>query len=465
MADTISTLNGNCQISDNDTFIYPSNRDLTTDDLQNFVNYHSSNLRPGYVKLRKEYLGNHPILEKQKNSGFRPDNRIMANMVKYVVETFNGYFIGNPPNITLDNESENNNLQNWINENSFADKLSEISRQCDIYGRSIAYVYQNEQGKTKITYTSPENSFIIYDDTVEMKPLAFVRYSLNNNNISQITGSIHFSDASFNFDERYLMNDVNAEINPFGYVPAVEFSSNAYKQGLISDIQTLNDALDNVLSQKANQNEYFDNAYLKIAGIRLPEDKDGNPTLDLQGNQVFYSPDEESANGSIEFITKPDGDNMQEHLIDRLTNLIYQISMVANLNDQAFSGNSSGVALKYKLLPMQNMAVNKERKFTQSLRNLFRVIFSVDTILKDSNIEAWKELFFKFYQNLPVNTADEANTARNLSGIVSKETQLGTLSFVDDPKKEISRMEGESTSAILNAKKASGDFTDQEQDD
>ena len=144
MTENIGTLNGDCEISDNGSFIYPKDKAMTTDDLQNFVEYHNDTLKPGYVALRKEYLGQHPIFDKVKKGGLRPDNRLMANLTKYVVETFNGYFIGVPPNITLNDEKDNEEFQAWINSNSFADKLSEISRQCDIYGRSIAFVYQDE---------------------------------------------------------------------------------------------------------------------------------------------------------------------------------------------------------------------------------------------------------------------------------------------------------------------------------
>ena len=73
-----------------------------------------------------------------------------------------------------------------------------------------------------------------------------------------------------------------------------------------------------------------------------------------------------------EFLTKPDGDAIQEHLIDRLISMIYQISMVANLNDEAFSGNSSGVALQYKLLPMRNLAANQDRILAKSSGEHYR---------------------------------------------------------------------------------------------
>lgn len=50
---------------------------------------------------------------------------------------------------------------------------------------------------------------------------------------------------------------------------------------------------------------------------------------------------------------------------------------------------------------------------------------------------------------MPRNDADEAATASTLNGIVSKETQLSVLSIVDDPKKEIERMQEEEKDGIL----------------
>ena len=50
-------------------------------------------------------------------------------------------------------------------------------------------------------------------------------------------------------------------------------------------------------------------------------------------------------------------------------------------------------------------------------------------------------------RNLPKNVAEEAQTAAQLEGIVSKETQLSVLSIVPDVKKELERMEQEGAEA------------------
>jgi SPP1 family phage portal protein len=434
------------KIVDNNIFIYPRGEELSISDLLRFIGKNQE-LAKEYQHNLKMYEGNHDILHNVKRA-FGPDNRLVANLPHYIVDTYNGFFTGIPPKITLEDKASNVMLQQWNDENSFQDKLSEISKQADIYGRSLAFVYQDEDSNTRIAFSSPATSFMIYDDTVARQPLAFVRYWKDND--EQQVGMVYYADKIVPF-----VNSKFAEEKPnlYGLVPAVEFYGNEERQGVFDNVKTLINELDRVLSQKANQVEYFDNAYLKVLGVNLDQDGDGKPDADLIGNQMIYSPDADAANADVEFISKPDGDNMQEHIIDRLVSMIYQISMVANLNDEAFAGNSSGVALQYKLLPMRNMAANKERKFTQALRNLYRIVFSAGAVLPDSQKDAWRDLDFDFKRNLPEDLSNDASIAQQLQGLVSHETLLKILPFVDDPKAELKRIKDEKIDNMQDAMK------------
>ena len=446
------------QVVDGNIFIYPRGEKMTMADLLKFIGLNQG-LAKGYKHNLDLYTGKHEILTAHHRA-FGPDNRLVANLPHYIVDTYNGFFTGTPPKITLDDKTANDALQDWNDENSLQDKLSEISKQADIYGRSLAFVYQDENSQTRIAYSSPAESFMVYDDTVSRQPLAFVRYWKNTD--GEQVGIVYYADTFVTFNGS---NFGEEKPNVFQQVPAVEFYGNEERQGVFYNVVTLVDALDKVLSQKANQVEYFDNAYLKILGVDLDQDGDGKPDADLIGNQLIYSPDADATQADIDFISKPDGDNMQENIIDRLVSMIYQISMVANLNDEAFAGNSSGVALKYKLLPMQNMAANKERKFTQALRSLYRVIFSVGTILPDSQSDAWQDLNFQFKRNLPANLADEASTASTLMNVTSHETALSTLSCVDDPKAELERIQDEKNQQQEQAIKNQASALDMVKDD
>ncbi|MFC2679481.1 phage portal protein [Limosilactobacillus vaginalis] len=434
------------QVVEGNVFIYPRDERMTIADLQRFIGKNKE-LAKEYEHNLEMYKGDHDILRTQPRM-FGPDNRLVANLPHYIVDTYNGFFTGVPPKITLDDKTDNQILQSWNDENSFQDKLSEISKQTDIYGRSLAFVYQDEESETRIAFTSPATAFMVYDDTVSRQPYAFVRYWKNTNGIQ--VGVVYYADGVVSFEGS---NFTDEQPNVFKMVPAVEFYGNEERQGVFDNVKTLIDELDRVLSQKANQVEYFDNAYLKVLGVNLDQDGDGKPDADLIGNQMIYSPDADAANADVEFISKPDGDNMQEHIIDRLVSMIYQISMVANLNDEAFAGNSSGVALQYKLLPMRNMAANKERKFTQALRKLYQIVFSAGAVLPDSQKDAWRDLDFDFKRNLPEDLSNDASIAQQLQGLVSHETLLKILPFVDDPKAELKRIKDEKIDNMQDAMK------------
>ena len=195
------------------------------------------------------------------------------------------------------------------------------------------------------------------------------------------------------------------------------------------------DAYNKAVSEKANDVDYFADAYLKVLGTLLEEDD----IKHIRDNRIInFDGDIEKI--IVEFLQKPDGDTTQEHLIDRLERLIFQISMVANISDENF-GTSSGIALKYKLQSMSNLAKTKERKFNSGMNRRYMLIFSnpVSGMKKDD----WVKVKPIFTRNFPANILEETQIAVNLDGITSKQTQLGTLSIIDNVGKEIERIEKE----------------------
>lgn len=454
------TISENCYVTKEGVYLF-AGEELDTTSLMQFVNENRQRSTK-YNHYYDLYSGNHDILCKPRDRySMRPDNRIISNWANYVVDTYVGYFVGKPPKIALDDDSTNERLQDWLNVNSFQDKLSEAAKQVAIYGRSYMMAYQNENSETEIAVAAPDSSFMIYDTTIKRNPVAFVRYSSYNN---QLSGEV-YTDKEIT----YFGNDgktTEQTNHVFGYVPAAEFYANDERLSLIGKIDTLVEEYDRAISQKANQVAYFDNAYLKILGIPLPTDEDGKTVLNLEQDHVLYSPSADAAQGEVDFITKPDGDNMQENMLSRLKDDIFQTAMVANLNDEAFSGNASGVAIRYKLLSMQNQAAFEDRKFAISLRQLLGTALGLGKAIGTvSRADVMKDLQIVPARNIPLDVENEAQTASTLSGIVSKETQLSTLSIVDDPKKEIDRMREEQAEDVRNNLQAMPSMTDQQKQD
>ena len=454
----LETVRGRGLVTRNGTFLFPKDTELTNDELNGFIKWNSDNLQPKYRENMKLYLSEHDILYDDPKE-FGPDNRLVANLAKYIIDTYNGYSFGVAPKIILDKGDNNDSLQDWLSHVSFFDKLNELGKQTSIYGRSIGYVYQNENAETEFTYVSPSKAFIIYDNTVNREPLAFVMYEYYKNESEwQARGKIYYATKVYDFDNLKLSDEYT--INPYKIVPAVEFYENEERQGVLDPVKTLLNAYDKVLSQKANQNEYFDNAYLAAIGIKFPiNPKTKKPDIDIANNRFLYLPDvTQGTNPKLEFISKPDNDSMQENYLKRLEDLIYQVSMVPNLNDQAFAGNQSGVALQYKLLSLQNKTANQVRKFKKSLRQLFRVIFSVGQVV--NNPDLWDQLSIEFHPNLPADIAGAISDAKNVEGLVSQRTALKLLPFVSDPDEEIKQINQEKQENIKNAQQAAGSLPD-----
>ena len=138
-------------------------------------------------------------------------------------------------------------------------------------------------------------------------------------------------------------------------------------------------------------------------------------------------------------------DVYKRQLINRLEKQIFALSMVANINDENF-GTSSGIALKYKLLSMSNLAITKERKFQKSLYTRYRIMSNVaNSKIKQDDL---KDIEFKFTRNVPSNILEESQIGLNLKNLVSEETMLNNLSIIPDVKAELEKMKEESQPVI-----------------
>lgn len=249
--------------------------------------------------------------------------------------------------------------------------------------------------------------------------------------LSGTLGEIVFSDEEEHF---------------YGDVPLIEYAENEERKGIFESVETLINTLNKVLSEKANDVDYFSDAYLKILGADLDEE-----TLeDLRDNRVINLSGQNSEKVVVDFLDKPNADETQENLIDRLVDFIYQISMIANINDDTFNSKTSGVALQYKLLPMSNLAITKERKFKASMMRRYKMIFNLPTNVPANKKDDYINIKMVFTRNVPNNIRDEVETAKGLASLTSQQTALSVLSVVDSPIEEIERMEKENSSKPLD---------------
>lgn len=415
--------------------------EITGEILKEFIEQHEMQ-KQRYIELRNQYLSRPPIVdEPPKEEAWKPDNRRVGNFGKYLVDTFNGFFNGIPMRPSHDNEKVDGIIQDFWNANNMDNTLNELAKSTSIYGRAYLFLFQNEESKTEVAYNDPLDMFVIYSDEIRPRSLYGVRYTIDEKKYKgQLFTDTEAYDFTLDGDNLSLVDSSTFKDGfvPYGRVPIVEFVENEERQSLIEPVESLINGFNNVLSEKNNDVSYFSDAYLAVLGALLDDDSIRN----LKDNRIINLAGDNAEKVVVEFLEKPDADQTQENFLDRTERLIYQLSQVANIDDTTFgsAGNNSGVALEFKLQPMKNLASNKERKFQQGLQTLFGMVFNVVTNIPANLSDEYRDIQYNWSRNLPANNADEANTVRNLEGIVSHKTQLDMLSAISDSQRELEQI-------------------------
>lgn len=426
-------------------FRLPSDEELNTENLGSFIQKHREIRDKRYKPLLNAYMTRYPIFNFPPKPDWKPDKRIAVNFAKYITDTMNGFFIGIPIKVTCSNDSNVADYVEYLDQyNDQDDNNAELSKMCDIYGKSYEMYYVDERGEIGITYVSPMEAFMVYDDSVLERPRYFVRLYLDSDNVLRGSVSDEKTVRYFSMESGLHWIPEYEKLHGFDGVPATEYRENEEEIGIFEPVLTMINEYNEAVSEKANDVAYFADAYLKVLGALVNEQS----LEQIRSNRIINFPGTfENGQLEVDFLQKPDGDSTQEHLLDRLEKLIFQISMVANISDEDF-GSSSGISLKYKLQAMSNLALTKQRKFTSGMNRRYKLIFS--NPVSGMKADDWVKLSYTFTQNMPANLLEESQIAGNLSGIVSQQTQLSVLSCVDNVQQEIEQIRQDEEDGITD---------------
>ncbi|WP_020007397.1 phage portal protein [Salinicoccus albus] len=418
--------------NDEETMFIHDGDEITFNELREYINAHQSEVYR-YKQLRNQYKSEPPILRMPSKERYKPDNRIVSNFGKKLIDTFNGFYSGVAPKVTHENETVDEAINNFWIINDFGDVFSELSKITSLYGVGYLYVWQDEKSQTRVIHNDPFDMFVIYDDTIENNVKYGVRYKYNNEN--RLVGTLFTQDEIIGFGENWE----ERQRHYYPIVPIIPFVENDERQSLIKPAESMINAYNKALSELGNDVDYFADAYLAILGAELDEEG----THKIRDNRIInlFGTDDASKI-VVEFLNKPDGSASQEKLLNILEDKIFKLTIGFNPSGESYT-QSSGVALDKMTLPMQNLAGTKERKFRRGLNSLFKCFTALPTNVPISQSDEWIGIEYTFTRNLPRNINEEAEVAKSLEGIVSKESQLSVLSIIEDTQKEIDKIEEE----------------------
>lgn len=425
-------------VIDFEEFIIDKNEELNLDMLEGFINKHQQLVTARFLPLENMYKGNHEILRMEEKPLNKPDNRIVMNFAKYIVDTLNGYFLTIPIKINHESDEYMAKLQDILDFNNIDDEQYELSKDMSIFGVGYEMLYLDEEARENILHLSPKETFVIRDNSIRKRIRYGVHYYRDEEN--KLKGTFSDDQKIYYFEEGKNGLYISEEYpHYFGDCPIDEWRENEECQSAFESVYTMINQVNKVISEKANDVDYFADAYLKVIGVEL-EEKVLSKLRDSRIWNLYKTSNEiDGTTPDVDFLSKPDADQTQENLLDRLEEKIYQLSMVPNLSDENF-GTSSGIALSYKLEGLDNICKTKERKFTAGLIRRYKMLCNLPNW---HDKEAYKGITYQFTRNAPKNVLEEAQVVNSLNGLVSKETALSYLSIVDNAKEELEKMDKE----------------------
>lgn len=122
--------------------------------------------------------------------------------------------------------------------------------------------------------------------------------------------------------------------------------------------------------------------------------------------------------------------------LEQLTQDINQDCSHVDWTDEKFGGNLSGVAIKYKILPLENKCITHQQKHEAADRQMYWLLFNWYRTLTGRSID-YRDVSIEWTRNLPPNISEEVGMVAQAKGVVSDETAYGLgKSFIPDPAAE-----------------------------
>ena len=367
----------------------------------------------------------------------KPNNKIANAYASYITDTLVGYFIGEPITYTANDDVLLQDLNMILEYNDEADENAELAKNASIYGVAYEMLYLSEEDKMiRFKSVNPKEVIPIFDKTVEQKLLAVMRYYEDYDYVEDNTYTIVEVIDATNV-RRYKLNTGLSLLEEyphyFSMVPVAIFKNNEEESGDFERVISLIDAYDKMQSDSLNDFEYFVDAYLALYGFTA----DSEDVAQMKENRVLLMDEGTSA----EWLIKQVNDAYVENMKNRLDKDIHKFAKCPNMSDQEFASNASGIAIKFKLLGTENLVSIKERKFKRGLQQRFELMSMINNVLREGF--DWRAIDINFTRNIPSNDTEIANMVNTLKDIVSEQTLLAQIPFVDDVQTELEKLKQE----------------------
>lgn len=390
-----------------------------------------------YDRLWRYYLGRHDIFRQRKEG----EVQVAVNYAKYVVDIALNYYLGRPvkydPNQTdaLGRKVDLSPLLNCYERQHIAEVDLAIGRTMGVMGDCLELCYASPGPNPipKSARIDPRSGILVCDTTVEHAKL----FALVWERREKITGEQYYFVTVYtdrtardficgNLDGESFKPVGEVRYHWFGGVPVIAYTNNDDRQGDFEQILSLIDAYDGLMSSRLTDKKKFVDALLVFFGMTLAE---GDEAKLAREKFIDGAP----LDARAEYIQKTFNESEVQVLADSLVREMHKMTFTVDMSDEQFAGNSSGQALKLKLLTMDLLSRSKMRRMEQGLRQRLELYNHWLVVRGAMGVVDHSQVDVVFTPDLPINESEIVDMVCRLQGIVDDQTLLSQLWFIRDP--------------------------------
>jgi phage portal protein, SPP1 family len=397
-------------------------------------------------KLFDYYIGKHDILEKKNRVKGKADAKIVSGYAEYISTIATAYFLGKNISYVVDEEKKNNfeKLREYLATEEEQQSNFETALNCSIFGKAYELIYIDEFKQLKIKALDTRDVFVLKDNSINQNVIAAVRFGISKISDSEYdvtlevydntTVATHqFKTSSLELAKMVDLTSVSTQerLHGFKRVPILEYQNNKFSTGDFERVIGYINAYNTAVSTSIDDLTDFSDAYLVLHNLSGTTEED----LERMKNHKIFMVD---GDGTAKWLIKEANDIYSQNIKDRLNGDIHKFSFTPDMTDEKFSGNTSGVALEFKLLPLEHLGSQKEMYFKKTLNERLEILIDFLNIdLKATDIQKI------FTRTLPRNLKEISEVMQNLRGVLSHRTIIGLFPSIEDPQVELDKFNAE----------------------
>jgi len=431
----------------------------------------------------KYFAGHHDILKKKRTVigeggavetvDNLPNNRIVDNQYKKMVNQKANYLLGQPIAVRTDNDLYGGLLKKVFNKR-FMRLIKNLGKDSLNEGIGWLFVYYDEHGEftlkkfkahevipgwhdadhTSLDYVIRIYEVIAYEGTEEKTVEKVEVYDETGIYYFVLSGNGHLVPDEPYFANYFITTDHEGKDQGWNWsrIPLIPFKYNSEEIPLINNVKSLQDGLNTILSNfQNNMEEDARNTILVLVNY------DGENLAEFRKNLATYGAVKvktvDGAAGDLKTLQVEVNAENYKAIIEIFKKAIIENAMGYDAKDDRLSGEPNQMNIQSMYSDIDLDANEMETEYQASFEELLWFINCHFANVGFGDFEG-EEIEVIFNRDILINEAEVIENVNKSVGVLSDETLVANHPWVDDPQKELERKKEEKEAAMAEYQNA-----------